>query len=212
MHYLKLVAALLLSAMTVVTVYGQTLNTFVDGQPAVASQVNQNFTLLLTEINQLKAQVAALQPKPLTETVVGTWDMISLEHTTFTQLPNSYDVVLRSSGNKSVVVIKADGTFQNTASGIGNQMRFYNTRTPVSLPDNAAGTPPGAIVKSDIYTGNQSIPDNFSDNGTWQLTGSQLTLSIGDYKPVARVSPDGRIMTIYEGDASGISITIGIKR
>lgn len=204
-------AAFLLALLVSSTpVFAQTLTTFVDGQPAVAAQVNQNFTVLLNEINALKAQVAALTPAPLAQAIVGTWDTITIETTAFEKAPEGqgHDFFFRANSGKGSLTLNADGSFTTSANDLSYRMHVFNNRVPFVL-----GPPLGSFIRSDLYTGVQyRIPDNYSDSGTYTLNGSTLTLKIGTESVVLRASLDGNVLIMHSPDDTTATIAIALKR
>jgi hypothetical protein len=185
-------------------VQAQQLLTFTDGQPALAAQVNANFSALLAEIQTLKTQVAALQAESGGSSVVGTWDLYNLDGTTFASGPGSMS--MENVGGTGTLVLNSDGSFQLTETEFRSALNISNT---VSAPCTNCGAK-SLIVGT---ASNAAASDSgVTRNGTYTVSGTTITVAIGGDTGTLKLSNDGNLMFLFNADQSGIQLMIFSKR
>ncbi len=183
----------------------QQLTTFTDGQPARAAEVNANFTALVAEINTLKAQVAALQAQAGGASIVGTWDVYNMDGTTFGSGPGSMD--MENVGGTGTLVVNSNGTFALTQDAFKSSLHITNQAS--------AACSTNCTIKSLIVGTAFNGPDSDgteTENGTYTVSGSTVTISVDGHSGTLRVTKDGNMMFLFQADASGIQLMIFSKR
>ena len=171
-----LIAFLLYSITTSVAV-AQVPFTFTQGQPANAGEVNANFNTLVLQIEQLQAQVAALQAfagAPTTASLAATYDIFELTvDVEQTSPPNGYGVAGKSSFGTAV--LNADGTGTISVSDSYRQLSFVDALTSVGNASNAGSV---AVHSTTVTFNKTSEPENFAM--TWSLAGGVVTITTVD--------------------------------
>lgn len=177
----------------------QQLVTFIDGNPAVAADVNANFATLLAEIQALKAQVAALQPKKGTAALIGTWDLFNLDGTTFETVGTTMN--MENAGGEGTITFNSDGTFTSSEKTF---------KSSLSIANNISAPCPTCLPKSLIngYASNAADPTP-DKTGNYTVNGNIVTL-LGTVQ--ATLSRSGDTIYMFQADASGIQLIILSKR
>lgn len=147
-------------------------HTFVAGAPAVAADVNANFTALVNAINDLETRLGKQEGGALTAAdIAGTYKAVFVESGTMGQSSagGSGSFGSTSGGSESTVVMNANGTF--TFSGSNKQ-----TTTTVICSTTGQVTRP--ICGDGVNSQND---DNAADSGSgsWTLDsgGRSITLT-----------------------------------
>lgn len=159
------VCFLLLSTYSAMSFAVTVPHTFVSGQPAVAADVNDNFSVLAAAITKLEGGT-------LTATdVAGTYKLVSVS--TATMGKNSASGGSGSFGSKSgesesTVVINANGTLTFTGSRKGTSTTVICNASSQSVVPSCGG---GVNTQSD-----DSAADNGS--GTWSLDNGGHSITI----------------------------------
>lgn len=157
----KLVAFLVLSVAGVAVYAVTTPNTFVAGQPAVASQVNANFSALVTAINNIEARLDALEGT-LTEALI----------------PGIYQF----KGVELLFHKPAGATFVEFEHGVQDFIVTLNSDKTLTV---TGGSEKGSLFNFDYATGGASSLQVFNNpatnpplTGTWSLSGRTLTFVV----------------------------------
>ena len=181
--------------------------TFTQGQPANADEVNANFSALVSQIEQLQAQVAALQPKTATDAIVGTWDFVSLDTAVFSASPSNINI--HSSGGNGAVIFNTDGTFQINQTSTDNNIDVSNdTGTfQINCPDFCT-----TITKSLITSAATTNTQPKSGSGTYTVSGNNITLNDSGDITEATLSGDGKILVVHWSSVDGTGIAVAVKR
>lgn len=227
MIFHKPFAVCVLLALFVSKVEAQQLTTFVDGQPAIAAQVNGNFQSLLNEINTLKTQVTALQSslanvnlQMLASDVAtlksqvaalqanqgsgnaGTASIVGTWDLYTMDSPYFFNSgtsmdIHASAGAAGTIVFRADGTYTATDSGSQSILTIAK-----SIPPNSNA----------IQFGTSTIPSNTQETGTWTVAGHTVTTTSADGSGSAVFSGDGSVLLSRSSDGRSTTVSIGIKR
>ena len=151
-------------------------NTFIAGEPADAEDVNANFSTLVTQIEALQAQVAALEAlnaAPTMASVAGTHAVAELGMSLLEnsgQPANSESVGIGMFGISGTVTFNANGTGTASTTEIDNHLSISSFNDTIN-PENTD-------LFFDTFT--DTIP---SEAFTWSLGGtgnSELTLTFPD--------------------------------
>lgn len=175
----KLLPALFLaSAVSAPALAGEVdaaaLNTFEAGTPAVAAEVNDNFTALISAINDNAARIAALEDA-VPDSIAGNWSMVGLnlelaaDSGTATDFSATYsDITL--DGEFGSFTFDPAGTFTGTLNA--TQVRLA---ARIFCQDNSAQSIPDECVNEfEPETANTSE----SISGTWTEDGNSVTLAL----------------------------------
>ena len=186
--------------------------TFSAGAPAVAAEVNANFSALANAITALEAKVAALESGgTLTAAdVAGTYRRISMSSKTVGGDNTSLEFGSASGVTEADVVISPGGTF--TISGTAKQAEFNakttqcNTPSPNNATSSSGPSTTGATgthfhlytyaaCTSGGFVSTNLADDPFSNGGTWAITGpDSITLTpTGQAAITVYISKAGRV-------------------
>jgi len=147
--------------------------TFSAGQPAVADEVNANFTALVAQIQALQTQLDALQNyagPPSTQTIPGTYAFIELAVDVDQISANNFSVAGESS--TGTAVFNADGTGSVNSSDGYRQLSFLTQSLMVRSSDGNGTTP---INSTSVQLTNS--PSSDAGNFTWTYSGNVLTVN-----------------------------------
>ena len=187
--------------------------TFSAGAPAVAAEVNANFSALADAITALEAKVAALESggKLTAADVAGTYRRISMTSKTVGGDSTSLEFGSSSGVTEADVVISPGGTF--TIKGTEKQAEFSAKTTQCNTPSSnnatsssgpsttgAAGShfhlyTYAACTSGGFVSTNPATNDPFSNGGTWAITGpDSITLTpTGQAAITVYISKAGRV-------------------
>lgn len=188
---------LALSTFSVAALAASVPNTFTAGTPAVASQVNANFTALVNAATALETKAAALESKVTAletkvaalenvnsaitaDDVAGSYKMVTLESATAANSANRLFASRSGSTTVSLTFTKTSdtgGTFTYSAS-----VKSTGYIGQTNGCDNGGNCTAGGFVES----GNEDGGD--SGNGTWVL---------GSGNTVVVTPPGGGPLTVY---------------
>lgn len=178
---------------------------FTPGEPASAAQVNENFASLATAINDLAAQIAALEtPAGTPGGVVGTYKVVSTQTEFFGQnLVEGGYAEHNAFVAEAELQIRIDGTFSLNISEFEHRL--------ASIGDDV-------LQKLQI----KNAPTTESMNGTWSKTGPVVTLTVGTEELVRVVaSLSGEVLLKannelsvegnYRGGQAGIFVGVKVS-
>ena len=186
---------------------------FVAGTPAVADDMNERFTSLVDKINQLQAQLDALQAYAGPRTaanLVGVYDVFEV----YTDVDNSCATCFSIAGQSSVgtVTFNADGTGVFSANYISQRLQFFMQNHSVGFPqpvgtNNASGSQ--SVNAATVQINNTSQVEN--NLFTWSISGNVVTLQAIDGSATAVVA--GRMMVFAEDPSEGNhGVSIMVRR
>jgi len=175
----------------------------VSGQPAIASDINDKFSELEKRINILNARLAALEPKSAAVSIIGTYDFVNVGAQINSDAPfNSH--ISHTSG-RGYLNFAAGGVVTGTSVWAGANFNLNNFINNYSNPGMGIYIGPYSYVTTTI------IPDSGFDSfsGTYTITGSSVSMSLGQGPINGTLSADGKILmlTLHDGD-DGILIAV----
>jgi len=177
-------------------------------QPAYAEQVNANFSTLVTQIEQLQAQIADMQSlvdTPTIESIPGTYDYVELSVQAQQNGTNNYGV--GGSSGTGVVVLNADGTGSVNSSD-SNRMLNFNTQTKnVRRGDDTCCE---TVNSTSVQPGG----DSSSDSGTFTWSYSNNILTVNSDQVMTFYPAGGRIFVNrgYDATEGRNSLLIVVRR
>ncbi|HLB30385.1 MAG TPA: hypothetical protein VJN91_02560 [Gammaproteobacteria bacterium] len=184
------------------------LYTFTPGTAANAEQVNANFSTLVTQIEQLQAQIAAMQSlvdTPTIESIPGTYDFVELSVQVQENGLNNYGV--GGSSGTGVVVLNANGTGTVNSSDSNRMLNFFTQTKNVRTGSDTCCE---SVNSTSVNLGGDSSSD--SGTFTWSYSGNVLTVTSDE---VMNFIPAGGRIFVHRGyDASEgrNSILIVVRR
>lgn len=198
----------LLCLMSGFTVLAEVPYTFTPGQAANAEEVNANFDTLVTQIEQLQTQIAALQAlvnTPNVDSIPGTYDFVELSVQANQNGENDYGV--GGSSATGVVVLNADGTGTVNSSDSNRMLNFFTqTKSVRTGGDSCCET----VDSTSVQLGG----DSSSDSGNFTWTYSNNVLTVTDENVMTFFPAGGRIFVNrgYDATEGRNSIVIVIRR
>jgi len=187
--------------------------TFYPNQPALASEVNDNFNSLEDKINQLQAQLDALEAYagPRTAaTLVGVYDIFDVYTDVNNECPTCFSIAGTSGGG--TVTFNADGTGIYSGNYIAQRLHFnmqnYSVGFPQPIGDqNNAGSQSVSAATVGLHNNTQVESSPF----TWSIDGGVVTIQTEDGSTTAVVA--GRMMVFAEDPSEGMhGVSIMVRR
>jgi hypothetical protein len=202
---------LALSTFSVAALAASVPNTFTAGTPAVASQVNANFTALVnaataletkaaaleTKVTALEAKVAALESIDSAVTaddLVGSYKMVTLESTTGGK---TADRLFASSSGSTTASI----TFTKT-SETGGTFTYSATNRTTGYVGQATGCDNAGNCNAGGFAETRNEDGSDSGSGTWAL---------GSGNTVVVTPPDGAPLTVYFSKRGQVGFAMEIE-
>lgn len=202
---------LALSTFSAAALAASVPNSFTAGTPAVAAQVNANFTALVNAASALETQAAALETKLAAletkvaalenantaitaDDVAGSYQMLTLESATAGNATNRLFASESSSSDVALTFTKTSetgGTFSYTASV--KSTGFYGQTNECNFGGSCTA---GGFVE----TGNHDESD--SGSGTWAL---------GSGNTVVVTTPDGAPLTVYFSKRGQVGFAVEVE-
>lgn len=186
---------------------------FVSGQPAVAADMNDRFTDLVNKVNQLQAQLDALQayagPRT-TANLAGVYDLFEVSTDVDNNCPTCFSIAGTSSAG--TVTFNADGTGVLSTLYQYRQLSFNMQNHLVGFPQ-----PPGDNNNSGSMSVNAATvqlnndPETENSLFNWSISGDVVTVETED-GPVNLIVA-GRMMVFSEDPSEGHNgISVLVRR
>lgn len=193
--------SMFLMLMVSVLAHAEAPHVFTDGQPAVAAELNANFNAAFKRMEQLEAQLAALQPQAATVSILGTWDFVMVDIMTNKQSNTDYN--FSQAASKGYLTFSAGSVVSGSATTVGQYVNLHN---------NYNATPPGGASIISATMNNENQTDAVS--GTYSLSGNVVTISVNGTTFNGFMSKDGKtiICTMNGGSDPTGGIMVATKR
>ncbi|MDP3858703.1 MAG: hypothetical protein Q8Q73_13165 [Stagnimonas sp.] len=200
-----------LSTFSVAALAASVPNTFTSGTPAVASQVNANFTAVVnaataletkaaameTKLTALEAKVAALEnvnSAITADDVVGSYKMVTLESATAGNTTNR--LFASSSGSTTVSL-----TFTKT-SDTGGTFTYSASVKSTGYVGQTNGCDMGGNCTSGGYAETRNEDGGDNGSGTWAL---------GDGNTIVVTPPESAPLTVYFSKRGQIGFAMEVE-
>jgi len=199
---LRPVVALCFSVLGVLVLqsaYAAVPYTFTNGEAANASEVNANFTALSDQIDQLQAQLTALQNfagQPTQASLAGSYHIFSVGVDVDDLGGENYGVAGLSEAGTAV--FNSDGTGSISSTEYYRQLHFSDTLTAVGAPGGGSLN----IHSTDVWV-------NPSNNGnvlsmSWSLSGNTVTVTTVDGDTLFTIA-GGKLLVSGINDSEGVN-------
>jgi len=193
-------------------VFAQFAN-FIQGTPAIAEDMNDRFTSLVDKINQLQAQLDALEAYagPRTAaTLVGVYDIFDVYTDVNNECPTCFSIAGTSGGG--TVTFNADGTGIYSGNYIAQRLHFNMQNYSVGFPQGVGDQNTAGSQLVDAATvGLQNNTQVENSPFTWSIAGGVVTIQTEDGSTTAVVA--GRMIVFAEDPSEGMhGVSIMVRR